>query len=110
LHSLQTTPQFSDAAPVIVTWEVMAASGKPSSQCVLGRPGRRSPAAPLARVGLDPGKGGGAAGEEDGMDQACRPGMESVRYRLTGATWLPFGSSHQWQGADGIWDVWLVLG
>ena len=75
-----------------------------------GWAGRTSPAALPARVSLDPGKGGGAAGGEDGMDQACRPGMESVQQRLTRATWLHFGSGHQRQGVDGIWDVWLVLG
>lgn len=44
------------------------------------------------------------------MDKACRPGMESVQQRPTRATWLHFGSSHQWQGVDGIWGVWFVLG
>lgn len=80
LHSLQTTLQFSDAAPVLVTREVTAASGQPSSQHVPGdrsaRVGRNSSVASPARTSLDPGKGGRDAGGEDGMDQACRPGME----------------------------------
>lgn len=65
LHSLQTTLQFPDTAPVLT-----AASVQPSS-----------PTAPPAGASPSPGKGGPARGE-DGMDQACRPSMELAQHRL----------------------------